>query len=97
MSHFVYKLTPPRPTFATDMTDAEMEVMARHSAYWRELLDQGRVVVFGPVADPNGVWGLGVIDAETEAAARAMVLDDPAISSGTGTFELYPMAAVVRA
>jgi uncharacterized protein len=88
---------PPRPTFATDMSDAEAAVMGRHATYWRELLAQGRVVVFGPVADPKGVWGLGVIDAEDEATARALVLDDPAISSGTGTFELYPMAAVVRA
>jgi uncharacterized protein len=96
MAHFVYRLIPPRPTFAADMNDAEAEVMGRHSAYWRELLAHGRVVVFGPVADPNGVWGLGVFEAEDEAAARALVRDDPAISSGTGTFELYSMAAVVR-
>jgi uncharacterized protein len=96
MSHFVYKEIPPRPTFAADMSTAEADLMARHATYWFDQLDRGRVIVFGPVADPDGVWGLGVIDIEDDAAARALVLDDPAIASGMATFELHPMDAVVR-
>jgi uncharacterized protein YciI len=96
MSHYCYKLLPPRPSFATDMSAAEADVMAQHAAFWFDQLERGRVVVFGPVADPSGVWGLGVIDAADDAAARALVLDDPAIRSGLGKFELHPMDAVVR-
>jgi uncharacterized protein YciI len=96
MSHFVYKLIPPRPTFAGDMSDAEAELMGQHFAYWSDQLERGHVVVFGPVADPGGVWGLGVIEADDVVAARALVLDDPAITSGLGTFELHPIDAIVR-
>jgi uncharacterized protein len=97
MSYFVYKLIPPRPTFAADMTVAEGEVMAQHAAYWTDHLEHGTVVVFGPVADPVGVWGLGILDAEDDVAAKALVNEDPAITSGLATFELHPMDAVVRA
>ncbi|HEX9548896.1 MAG TPA: hypothetical protein VF942_16265 [Acidimicrobiales bacterium] len=40
-SHFVYRLVPPRPTFAADMTDDEKAIMAEHAAYWLGLFDQG--------------------------------------------------------
>ncbi len=56
--HFVYKLIPPRPTFALDMSDAETKIMGEHAAYWQSLLDRGEVVAFGPVLDPAGSWGL---------------------------------------
>lgn len=97
MSLFVYKLIPPRPTFDTDMSEAEAAVMGQHIAYWQDLLERGRVIVFGPVSDPAGAWGLGVVDAETEDGARALGVDDPAVTSGLATFAVYPMpGAIVR-
>ena len=95
--HFVYELVPPRPTFALDMDETEAELMGQHAAYWLDQLDQGLVIVFGPVMDPAGVWGLGVLETEDQAAARGLVLDDPVIAAGVCTFELHPMDAVVRA
>ena len=44
MMHFVYKLVPPRPTFALDMDETEAELMGRHAAYWRDQLDQRKVI-----------------------------------------------------
>jgi hypothetical protein len=32
--YFVLKLTPPRPTFAEDMTEEERTIMMQHAAYW---------------------------------------------------------------
>ena len=95
--HFVYKLVPPGPTFALDMDETEAELMGQHAAYWRDQLDQGLVIVFGPVMDPAGVWGLGVLETEDETAARGLVLADPVIAAGACTFELHAMDAVVRA
>jgi hypothetical protein len=47
------------------------------------------VVVYGPVADPEGVWGLGVL----RAAGRAEVLEignrDPSVLAGVNTFEVF--------
>jgi uncharacterized protein YciI len=96
MSHFLYRLIPPRPTFDTDMTEAEAGVMAQHGGYWTDLLGRGQVVVFGPVSEPDGVWGLAIIEAKSLDDARALALDDPAVTSGLTTVELHPMAAVVR-
>ena len=95
MSHFVYKLVPPRATFDKDMSEAEAGVMAQHAAYWMELLQQRRVLVFGPVSDPAGVWGLAVVDTNTYDDARALAVDDPAVTAGVCTFELHPLAAVL--
>ena len=95
MAHFVYRLIPPRPTFAFDMTETEAELMGKHAAYWREQMDRGRVVVFGPVMDPAGVWGLGVLDTADEDEARSLVLADPVIDAGVGTYEIHAIDAVV--
>ena len=66
MPHYFLKLIPPRPTFAQDMTDEERAIMQQHVAYWGALMSKGKVVVYGPVMDPAGVYGMGVVEAETE-------------------------------
>ncbi len=45
--------------------------MARHAAYWQPFIDSGRMVVFGPVLDGTGSWGLGVVQADDEEELRA--------------------------
>ena len=62
MATFVFRLKAPRPDFAPEMTDAEREIMGRHASYWQPLVDEGRTVVFGPVLDSTGSWGLGVVE-----------------------------------
>ena len=94
-SHFVYKLTPPRPTFPQDASDAETAIMERHFIYWRGLFDQGHVIVYGPVADPSGTWGLAVIEAGTEHEIRAIGAADPAVRSRAFSFEVYTMPNVL--
>lgn len=69
--HFVVRLIPPRPTFAADMTEEERAIMAAHGAYWRGLMNRGIALLFGPVLDPAGVWGLGILEAKDPDAARA--------------------------
>ncbi len=97
-SHFVYKLIPPRPTFAGDMSDGERAVMGEHADYWTKLFERGRVVVFGAVLEPAGVWGIAVVEADSLDEVRAMAEDDPAVRTRTCTFEIGAMlpGAVVR-
>jgi uncharacterized protein YciI len=83
---FLCRLNPPRPSFAVDMTAEERALMGEHVAYWRGLLDEGRVVAFGPVADPAGGWGVSVLDVEDEAAAQAMIAADPVNVRGDAGF-----------
>jgi len=91
---FLYRLLPPRPTFAQDMSAAEAEVMERHVGYWQDLLNRDVAVAFGPVLDPDDPWGLGLLDLDDEQAARSIGEGDPAVQSGTCTYELLPMELV---
>ncbi len=93
--HYLYKLIPPRPTFAADMTDVAAAVMAEHAAYWSALVAEGEVVAFGPVFDPVGVWGLAIVEADDEAAVHKMGTGDPAVRSQMATFDVYPMPSAV--
>jgi uncharacterized protein YciI len=88
---FVFRLQAPRPTFALDMTDEERAIMARHAAHWQPLVDAGRMVVFGPVVDGTGSWGLGVVEADDEEEVRALAAGDPAVTTGTATVEVGRM------
>lgn len=97
MKYFLCKLIPPRPTFAQDMTDAEANLMQQHTAYWKGLMDRGLVIVFGPVSDPNGTYGVAILELEEEDA-NALAMNDPTIKANVGfNFEVYPMdRAVLR-
>ena len=92
MSYYLFKLTPPRPTFPQDMTPAEREVMQAHSAYWSALAEKRVAIVVGPVVDPAGVWGVAVIEVVDEAAARALADSDPVARSGLAFhYDIFPM------
>lgn len=98
MSHFVYRLIPPRPDFGPGtMTEEEAAIMGDHAAYWGQLVGRGAAVVFGPVLDPAGTWGLGVVEADTDGDVRAIRTGDPAVSSGLCSAEILPMAVAVVA
>ena len=75
------------------MTDDEREIMGRHAAYWRPFIDSGQMVIFGPVLDSTGSWGLGAVEAEDEGELRAFAAGDPVVTSGTGSIEVGRMLA----
>jgi uncharacterized protein YciI len=92
MPAFVFRLLPPRPTFALDMSDEEREIMGRHAAHWERYIDSGQMVVFGPVlTEGTGSYGLGVIEADDEAELKAFAAEDPVVTTGTASFEIGRM------
>jgi uncharacterized protein YciI len=93
MSTFVFRLKAPRPNFALDMSDEEREIMGRHAAHWQPLVDSGAMVVFGPLLDATGSWGLGVVEAEDEDELRAHAARDPVVTTGTAEVEVGRMLA----
>jgi uncharacterized protein YciI len=93
MSTFVFRLKAPRPTFALDMTDEEREIMGRHADYWQPFIDSGQMVIFGPVLDTTGSWGLGVVETEDEDELRAFAAGDPVLTTGTANIEIGKMLA----
>jgi uncharacterized protein YciI len=75
------------------MSDEERAIMGRHAAHWKPYLDAGQMVVFGPVLDSTGSWGLAVVEAEDEEGLRAFAARDPAVTSGTARIEIGKMLA----
>ena len=93
--YFALYLLPSRPDFAQTMTDEERAIMMNHVAYWTELMNQGKVVAFGPVMDPQEVYGLGIIAVKDEHEVKEFISNDPAAT--INRYEYFPMNAVVPA
>ena len=96
MSYYLFKLTPPRPTFPQDMTPAERNVMQAHGVYWSALAEKGVAIVVGPVADPACAWGVAVVEVADEPAARALADSDPVSTSGLKfQYDIFSMPRAV--
>jgi uncharacterized protein YciI len=92
VKYYVCKLTGPRPSFPQDITPEEAAIMQAHVAYCGELLRAGKAVLFGPVADPSGVWGLGVLQLAADDDPQQIVADDPVTKANAGfTCQVMPM------
>ncbi len=91
--YFFVRTQNPRPTFHLDMTAEEREIMGRHVAYWSEKAQQGIAIVFGPVMDPEGVYGIGVYQVRDEAEMQDLLAHDPA--NGLLQYQVLPMARAV--
>lgn len=92
MEHFFCKLIPPRPSFVTDMSDSERAAMVAHGGYWDSMLERHVAIACGRVADPQGVWGFGLLAAESEEAANGLLAADPVILADIGMrWELLPV------
>lgn len=98
MNYYFYKLIPPRATFPADMTPEEREMMQRHAAYWGEQIKKGNTVLVGPVADPSGSFGLGILRLEDPNDLDGLVAHDPAILANAGfRSEVFPMPLIMLA
>jgi uncharacterized protein YciI len=92
MPFFFCRLNPPRADFAQTITEAERALMGQHAAYLTALQEQGKVVLFGPVGDPKGAWGLGILECADEADARGITANDPTVKSNRGfSYDVLPI------
>ncbi|HXB12545.1 MAG TPA: YciI family protein [Bacteroidia bacterium] len=92
--YFFLKLIPSRPTFAQDMTDEERGIMMQHVAYWADLLNKGIAIVFGPVMDPKGTYGIGIIAVDVEDRVNVITSNDPAAK--LNKYEVLLMARAIH-
>ncbi len=92
--NFFLKLNPPRLSFTADMSAEERAVMQKHVAYWAPYVENGTVIVLGPVMDPKGGYGIAVVSVKNEEELKILVANDPA--NGLNSYEVYPMRAVTN-
>ena len=55
-------------------------------------MNRRMVLAFGPVLDPQGGYGLGIVEVENEQQMQDMIASDPA--NGLNQYEYYLMKAV---
>jgi uncharacterized protein len=92
--HYACKLLPPRPNFAFDMSDEERSIMQRHIDYWKPYLQQDKMLIYGPVLDPSGPYGLGIIAVDTEDEMKELTANDP--GAQICKYEIHQMNAVSK-
>jgi uncharacterized protein YciI len=90
MAEWLYLIHPPRENFVETITPDEVAVMQEHAEHLGTLLADGVLILAGPTFGAVNT-GIAVIEADDEEAARAIMMRDPAITSGLMEPELRPM------
>lgn len=90
MSEWIYFIHPPRERFVETITEDETAIMVTHAGHLAELHRRGVLILAGPTFGEVNT-GIAVIEADDEDAARAVMMSDPAVTSGLMTPELRPM------
>lgn len=89
MPEFIYLIHPLRHEFFDAPTDEENLAMDEHFEYLKKATAAGTVLLAGPCLDDT--FGVVVITAENEAAARQFMLNDPSVKRNVMMAELHQM------
>jgi uncharacterized protein YciI len=89
--HYYFKLIPPRATFPADITKEERELMDKHSEYFQQQFEQGKILLYGPVMAPEGAFGVAILEVADESEARQFGENDPSIRAGMNRFSICPI------
>ena len=92
MRQWIYVLKPTRLEMLTEgSTPEEEEIVSRHFAYLKDLTEKGVMILMGRTQNNDvSTFGIAIFEAEDEAAARAIMENDPAVKNGVMTATLYP-------
>jgi uncharacterized protein YciI len=87
MAEWIYFIHPPRLNMAATMTDEEKAVWSVHFERFERMLLDGSLILVGPTLGETNT-GIAIFDAPDEAAARAIMDEDPVLAGGHATGEL---------
>jgi len=91
---FVLLHAPERAPQVSD--DAAAELRAAHAEHLRRLAGEGKVLLYGPVADGGTLRGVVVLDTDDDAVAREWIAADPWVAAGGLVPEMHPWWSVRR-
>jgi len=89
MPEYIYLIHPLRHEFFDSPTPLEEAVMEAHFGYLKRATEEGAVLLAGPCLDET--FGVVVIRADNDQAARTFMLNDPAVKSDVMMAEIHPM------
>jgi len=96
--HFIYVLhLVPRLYDDKNWTKEDNAVLERHFARFQEAIKSRQLILAGRTKEPGDkTFGIAIFEAPDEAAARAFMQADPAVSGGLMTAELHPFAVALE-
>jgi uncharacterized protein len=91
-SQFLYRIRPTRTGMLSEgPTEGESQVVAEHFAYLERLQGAGVLLMAGrTLTADNDAFGVVIFTAESQAAALAIMNNDPAVEQGVMRAELFP-------
>jgi uncharacterized protein YciI len=95
---FIYVLRlVPRLYDDKNWTKEDNAVLERHFVRFQEASKSGQLILAGRTSEPGDkTFGIAIFRASDEAAARAFMEADPAVSAGLMTAELHPFAVALE-
>jgi uncharacterized protein YciI len=92
MTQWIYVLRLVRPEALREaLTERELAALGAHVEYQTRLAAEGTIVMSGRTqTDGPETFGIALIVAEDETAARAIMDADPGVTGGLQTAELFP-------
>ena len=92
MQEYLYRIKPIRLGMLTEgPTEREAEIVGEHFSHLKRLVAQGTVLMAGRTLNADErTFGIVIFLAESEAQARELVSNDPAVKQGVMRAELFP-------
>lgn len=89
---FIYVLKPiPSLQNADHWTEKESEVVNRHFTRLQELHHEGKLILAGKTMGlDEHTFGIVILEVDTEEDATYIMENDPAVSEGIMTAEIFP-------
>jgi uncharacterized protein YciI len=97
MAQFLYRIQPVRAAMLSQgPTSDEEAVIAEHFEYLMRLAEEGTLILAGRTLNTDrSSFGIVLLDSEGEDRARELMMEDPAVSAGVFTAELFPFRVAV--
>ncbi len=99
VTHYLYRIQASRPEMLTHgPTPKEAETVSQHFAYLKQLTEQGVVVLAGRTLNTDASsFGIVILQADSEEAARNVMQHDPAVQRQVMRAELFPYRIALMA
>lgn len=95
-SQYLYRVAPTRAGFLLESTPEEDAIVSAHFQYLKALTEQGGVLLAGRTLNTDATsHGLVVLEADSEAHARSLMENDPAVKAGVFSSELFPFSVAL--
>jgi hypothetical protein len=92
---FLLRIEPTRAGFTLqNMTAEEGRLASQHVQYLKSLLDSKKLSLAAQVFDPEGLWGIIIVNAPDRETARALLDGDPMLKGKMFRGQVFPVRVV---